>query len=136
MAQLLLSIDPGRAKHGIAVVDFDGGRVLEHSIRESTEIHDYLPALLSRYPEISVIVLGNGTGSKIANDLLQTLHVDIPMVLIDKSGSSERARARYCAEHPPKGWQRLLPAGMRSPTCPYDDYAAIVLAEDYLRGQS
>jgi hypothetical protein len=54
-------------------------------------------------------------------------------VVVEERHSTERARARYYQDHPPHGWQRLLPAGLRVPSEPYDDYAAVVMAEDYLQ---
>ena len=36
-------------------------------------------------------------------------------------------------EHRPKGIARLIPKGMRTPPEPIDDYAAVILAERYLK---
>ncbi|NER83551.1 MAG: resolvase, partial [Leptolyngbya sp. SIO1D8] len=42
------------------------------------------------------------------------------------------ARDRYWQMHPPSGWQRFLPAGMRQPNTPIDDIVAMLLIERYL----
>jgi hypothetical protein len=58
------------------------------------------------------------------------------IVLVDEKGTSLLARERYLKENPPAGWRRLLPSGMQIPKEPYDDYAALLLAERYLSNPS
>jgi hypothetical protein len=55
----------------------------------------------------------------------------LPLETVDEYNTSARARLRFVSENPAPGWRRLLPPGLRSPEVPYDDYAAILLAEDY-----
>ncbi|CAN0394535.1 unnamed protein product, partial [Phaeothamnion confervicola] len=43
------------------------------------------------------------------------------------------ARQRYYVENPPKGLWRLVPMGLQVPSVPVDDFAAVVMAEDYLK---
>jgi hypothetical protein len=134
MPRLVLSIDPGRAKHGVAIIEADAMRVVYRCVIEATSLTGTVNGLLTRFPSIAVIVMGDGTGSKAAVDLVRQVSGSTPMAVVNEVGTSERARARYCADHPATGWRRLLPMGLRHPDAPYDDYAAIVLAEDYLSG--
>jgi len=109
-------------------------RVVYRCVIEATSLTGTVNGLLTRFPSIAVIVMGDGTGSKAAVDLVRQVSGSTPMAVVNEVGTSERARARYCADHPATGWRRLLPMGLRHPDAPYDDYAAIVLAEDYLSG--
>jgi hypothetical protein len=52
---------------------------------------------------------------------------------VDEHLSSVEARSRYLDDHKPRGIARLIPKGMRTPPEPIDDYAAVVLAERYLK---
>jgi len=55
--------------------------------------------------------------------------------LVDERETTLLARARYFADHPPRGWRRLVPRGMLLPPRPIDDYAALLIAERYLKGR-
>jgi len=46
-----------------------------------------------------------------------------------------RARARYFAANPPRGWRRIVPRGMLLPPRPIDDFAAVLIAERFLAGE-
>jgi hypothetical protein len=50
-----------------------------------------------------------------------------PVRLVDEYETTRRARELYVAEHPPRGWRRLVPRGLLSPDRPIDDYAAILI---------
>jgi hypothetical protein len=124
----VLAIDPGRAKHGLAVVAPDGACLaravvptdaLIARVRDETERHTPFRLLL-----------GSGTGHRAVCDLL-TLAGFAPEVVPERE-TTRRARDRYFQEYPPSGWRRLLPRGLLAPPRPIDDFAALVLAEDWL----
>ena len=87
--------------------------------------------ILRRRPEITRILLGNATHSATLRKALAAAFPQMPVELVDEFNTSARARARYVQENPAPGWRRLLPPTMRSPEVPCDDYAALLLAEDY-----
>lgn len=129
----ILAIDPGTAKCGIAVVTQGTPPKIHH--REILPTESVIPRITALIPlhAISTILIGNATGSKgLVRTLRETLPPEIPLHTVSEAHTSERARARYHQENPPRGWHRLLPAGLRTPAEPYDDYAAIILAEDWL----
>ncbi len=131
--QAVLSIDPGRAKCGIAVVDSAG--VVHH--RAIVALDALVPALresMSRF-RIVALLLGDGTAGKAAMSLIQGLAPDIPLHRVDERYTSELARRRYVEDHPPTGLARLVPRGLRSPDAPYDDYVAVILAERWWKEQ-
>ncbi len=129
----ILAIDPGTAKCGIAVVK--KGTSLETLHREialSEEVNARVVALIPLHG-VSVVLVGNATGGKVlARTLRGILPAEILLHTVPEAHTSERARARYNQENPPRGWHRLLPSGLRTPPEPYDDYAALILAEDWL----
>jgi RNase H-fold protein (predicted Holliday junction resolvase) len=123
----VLAVDPGREKCGVAVSGPEGVVT-----RRVIGIAD-LPALLRDWVTtygIRVVVVGNQTGSKRVFDIARGLPVAVEEVA--ERGSTLQARERYFADHPPRGWKRLIPRSLQVPPEPYDDYAAIVLAEAYL----
>jgi hypothetical protein len=81
---------------------------------------------------VTRVVIGNRTGSAEAQAAIAGV-VREPVRLVDEAGTTLRARARYFAEHPPRGWRRLIPLSLQTPPEPYDDYVAVLLAEDALR---
>lgn len=138
IGSLLLAIDPGRAKCGLAVVrrpenPGDAPRCLERDIVETVRLTLAVADILRRRPEIGRFLLGNATHSAVLRRALAQAFPEIPLDLVEEHGTSMRARVRYVQENPAYGWRRLLPPGLRSPEVPYDDYAALLLAEDYLK---
>lgn len=51
---------------------------------------------------------------------------------VDERHTTERARAEYWRAHPPRGLWRLVPLGLQVPGEPYDDFAALIMARDFL----
>ncbi len=125
----VLAIDPGSAKCGIAVVQRDG-TVLFRAVVPAEVAAGRAGELAIEHSSCAIVV-GNGTASKPLLLRLQAAGLTAPIIPIDESYTSEAARARYLSANPPRGWERLLPRSLRSPTVPYDDYVAIILAERY-----
>lgn len=130
-AVVVLAVDPGRAKCGVALVHEDG-RTLHREVTSAQTLVVRVRDLMALYSP-SVLVVGNGTGSKPLLRELEQAHLPIPLHPIDESYTSEAARRRYVIETPARGWQRLLPLSLRTPDQPYDDYVAVILAEHWLQ---
>lgn len=129
--RVVLAVDPGRQKCGVAVVSADG--VQARAIAPP----DALPGLLRewiRRHAVTEIVVGDRTGASPVVEAAMAL--GLPVRRVDEAGTTLRARARYFADHPPRGWRRLLPLGLQTPPEPYDDYAAVLLAEARLRSSA
>jgi RNase H-fold protein (predicted Holliday junction resolvase) len=125
----LLAIDPGRDKCGLAVLDERG--VVARGVVPTATIGQ-VAYRWSREHDVSEVVLGDGTGYR---RVRRDLHgIDLPIAVVPERGTTWRARRRYFAEHRPRGWRRLLPLGLQAPPVPIDDYAAVLIAEDYLAG--
>lgn len=137
-ADIVLAIDPGTAKCGVAIVRRpttdapDRSNVLYREVVETERLVACVLNLLPTYPGIDAILVGNATrGSVLRRALQAAMPTHIPVHAVEEAFTSQRARARYQIENPPQGWQRLVPPGMRTPPRPYDDYVAMLLAEDY-----
>ncbi|MEN6371687.1 MAG: resolvase [Armatimonadota bacterium] len=124
----VLAVDPGRSKCGIAVVSSADG-ILHRAVIATNDLPGAVTSLITRFsPE--VMVIGSGTGSQEAISSLGDL--EVPVRVVNERHSTEEARARYFKDNPPRGWRKYVPIGLQTPPQPYDDYAAVVLAEEYL----
>ncbi len=130
MGRTVLAVDPGREKCGLALVTDEGVRF--RAIVPTVEIGLTCHYLLQQQTGATVIV-GEGTGARDVVAAIRQIVPDLAVTLVPEEHSTLRARARYFQEQPPRWWQRLLPRGMWTPPRPVDDYAAVVLAEDYLK---
>ena len=128
--KFVLGIDPGTRKAGYALVGGDGS-IRDRGVEEIGHLPERARTLMGDH-EVVAIALGAGTN---ANGLLGELSaLGVPVTLVDERETTLRARALYFADHPPRGWRRLLPISMQVPPRPIDDYAAALIARRYLAG--
>lgn len=130
--EVVLAVDPGREKCGIAVVHRTQG-ILYKAVVLTGELAAAAAALAAQY-RLATAIVGNSTSSRAARQELGALTVQgekLTIIPVDEYRSTDQARKRYWADHPPQGFRRLLPTGMQVPPVPVDDYAAVVLAERY-----
>ncbi|HEX5324794.1 MAG TPA: hypothetical protein VFW40_13485 [Capsulimonadaceae bacterium] len=130
--RVVLAVDPGSAKCGLALVSSPPFTLLQRRIAPTQQLAEEAASLLQSYPAAE-IVIGSGTGSPALIDALQKALPDRLIHKVDERDTSRHARERYCRENPARGLRRLLPAGLRSPEEPYDDYVAVLLAERFLQ---
>lgn len=126
---IVLSIDPGSKKCGVAVVSSDEG-VLEHRVLAVTSLGNLCSELSNLY-KFDHVIVGGSTGSAHVVLLVQGA-LECEVTVVDETHSTERARLRYFKDHPPTGLRRFLPLSLLFPPELYDDYAAVVLAEDFI----
>lgn len=125
----MLGIDPGTRKVGFALVEDMESPAIARGIEPLESLVERIAPLLAQHP-ISAVALGSGTNATRLARMLESLGV--PVHVIDETDTTYRARALYFAEHPPRGWRRLLPLGLQVPPGPIDDYAAMLIARRYL----
>lgn len=125
---MILGIDPGTVKAGFALLD-GNGTVLAQGIEEIGCLLDRIIRLRQEL-EIHEIALGCGTNADGVRKALDRLGLRV--TLVDEHGTTLHARRLYFADHPPRGWRRLIPIGMQLPPRPIDDYAAVLIARRYL----
>lgn len=124
----VIGIDPGRSKAGYALLD-DSGAVVAAGIEPLERLDGCVRDLLARWP-VRAIALGRGTNA--ARVRAGLMHFSLPIHLVDEHETSRFARGLYFADHPPRGWRRLIPLGLQLPARPIDDYAAILIARRFL----
>jgi len=150
----VLGIDPGRNKMGWALTDFDGNllssgicclyeqdvfltALAQGPARWADELSPWatenMKARVSQPEELSLVAVGNGTGSQETIKLLGRLGVQI--AIVDESGTTLEARELYWSLHTPSWWQRCLPRIMWFPPRPLDDLAAWAIARRSLFGR-
>ena len=127
----IIAVDPGSHKVGVAVVS-STPEILYKSVSSRDACNDLISGLIHEF-NVEVVVLGNGTCSKEIREFVETNFPKVHLEVVDETETSRFARERYLKENPPKGIGRLVPMGLRTPSEPYDDYVAVILAERYLR---
>ena len=126
---MIISIDPGKSKCGIAVVN-SSGEVLKREVVSTTNIVEILSEFINEY-SANKFLIGSGTFSKTVKKMIINSLPNIPIEVIDEKYSTEVARKLYFKEYPPKGIFKIIPLGLQIPPVPYDDFAAVVLAKKY-----
>ncbi|WP_449416692.1 pre-16S rRNA-processing nuclease YqgF [Phormidium nigroviride] len=127
---MILGFDPGRDKCGIAVMGVDR-EVRYHQVVLAENAIATIESLCSQFP-IELIVMGDQTTSRSWKQKISASLPLVEVVQVDERYSSLEARDRFWEMFPPKGFNRLIPQGMRTPPRPVDDIVAIVLIERYL----
>lgn len=126
---LVLGIDPGRVKAGLALVDANGA-VVWRAIVPANELRARLETVFAEN-EVRRIALGDSTASAetraLLDGILAAKALDLRVEMVDERESTLQARAVYFEHHPPRGWRRLVPLSLQNPPEPIDDFAAVVL---------
>ena len=127
--RFILGIDPGTRKAGYALVGSDGSTI-DRGVEEISRLPERARTLMGEH-DVVAIALGAGTNAGTLKTELSALG-GVPVHLVDERETTLKARALYFADHPPRGWRRLVPLGMQIPPRPVDDYAAVLIARRYL----
>lgn len=125
---MILAVDPGNQKCGVAVVA-DDYSVIEKLITPTPELKTTVGSLIQTY-QVAVIVVGDRTNCGKICQVLASL--GLPIERVDEDRSSMEGRYRFLKENT-RGLTALIPIGLRSPNRPYDDYVAVILAERFLQ---
>ena len=134
MEEIIIAVDPGREKCGVAVVGRQGGLVAK-SVVPAARMAAVVAELAERHAA-NTVVLGDRTGHRDAMAALAALRPGgraLSVSLVDEHRTTDEARARYWRDHPPRGLARLIPVTLKVPPVPVDDYVAVIIAERYFR---
>ena len=132
--RIVLAIDPGKSKCGVAVVRRGSDRrltTLWRGIVPPDEVVRLARQLGEDHP-VSMCLVGSGTT---ANPLVSALRETWPqcgVLVVDEESSTLEARELYWEEKGRRGWRILLPASLQVPPEQYDDFAAVVIAHRFL----
>ena len=129
----VLGLDPGTRKCGYALLSVLGAKPLTLGIAPLEGLEERLRELLASTadPPVTVAAIGRGTNAAAVAAIARGLGLEV--ALVDERETTLLARARFFDDHPPRGWRRLIPRGMQLPGRPIDDYAALLIAERYLK---
>lgn len=126
---MILAIDPGRDKCGLALLDYQK-RVHRQEIIPTKELALYLIPFF-RKQAVDFLILGDGTYSDAIKNKLEEI-TELPVYLVEESRTTLLAEERYRQDHLYRGWRRILAFIKSKPKRPVDDYVAIILAERFL----
>ena len=129
---VVIGVDPGSNKCGLAAVRATG-EILHLSIVPCAELAAKLGALREQV-QAETVVIGDRTGSAAVARAVREACPDARVEMVNEHNSTLRARDLYWLHNPPSLLARLIPQSFRVPPGPIDDYAAAVLAFDYLKG--
>ena len=87
----IISVDPGRSKCGLVLVDCERDRVLQGEVIATEAVLDTLQCWRQLAP-VERLVLGNGTASE---SLRNQLPADLPIKLVDEHGTTLQARKTH-----------------------------------------
>jgi RNase H-fold protein (predicted Holliday junction resolvase) len=129
----VIGLDPGTRKCGFAIVRELGATPVRLGIVPLGDLRGALREILIATPA-DVAAVGRGTNAEEVSRIVRDAGLRVE--LVDEYETTLRARARYFEDHPPRGLRRLIPRGMLLPDRPIDDYAALLIAERFLRGST
>jgi RNase H-fold protein (predicted Holliday junction resolvase) len=127
---MLMGIDPGRNKCGVAILTDEGKEVLKE-ISKTSDLSKKLEDLLQDY-SIDKIILGNGTYADKVFNILKLFFDEKEIIFVEEENSTYIAEEKYLKENPPLGLSFLNKVMKFKPKRPLDDYTAVVLVEKYL----
>ncbi len=127
--KIILSIDPGRKKCGIALVDSQL-RYIEGQVVNNEELIGQLKKYIDKYCP-SDIVVGSGTNSKNIINIIKEHFPEHPVITVKEEDTTWQARKYFFQYNPPAGWLKFIPISLRLPPRPYDDFAAYVIARRF-----
>lgn len=126
---MIFAIDPGSEKTGTALVNEDG-TLFKKKIIPTDTLEDMVGRIMSVYNPRAVVI-GNGTHhqelkQRVEQALLKS-GSSLKVSLVNEKYTTEMGKRLYWKENRPHGWNRLLPAGMRTIPVPVDDYVAWII---------
>ena len=123
---MILAIDPGKDKCGLALFNKDGKLVEQKIVRR----HDLIRAIL--HYQAATLVIGDTANGRQINEELLRHHPQEKIVLFPEQNTTRQAREAFWRANPPKGLWRLIPTSLRTLHVPVDDYAAAIIGRNYL----
>ena len=126
--QKFLSIDPGKSKCGLVLAEISEKKIYKAIILKTELIKDYVRHL-NTIEEISKIIIGNGTTSRMIVEKLDFLKKEI--ITFEEKNTTYRAKARYFELFPISGFKSLIPREVFILNKNLDAISALIILEDY-----
>ncbi len=126
----LISVDPGKEKCGIVLVDKESGVVLEGRVVHASALISTIIEFKNNF-SIEFVLLGNGTTSDFWESEIKNKCL-IETKLFEEKNTTLRARYRYWELWPKNKLLNLIPSGLIIPNENLDAVSALILIEDFL----
>ncbi len=123
-----ISIDPGKSKCGLVLVDIDTKEVDQAIILNTELLPDYVKNLKTS-ENILKVIIGNGTTSKENIERLEFIKKDL--IICEEKNTTYRAKERYFELFPIKALKKLIPNEIFILNKYLDAISALIILEDY-----
>ena len=124
----LISIDPGKCKCGLVLVDFLEKKV-DQAIVLNTESLPIYVKNLNASENISKVIIGNGTTSR--QNIEKLDFISNNLIIVEEKNTTLRAKKRYFEIFPTKGLKSFLPKDIFIMNKNLDALSALIILEDY-----
>ena len=126
----VITIDPGKSKCGLVLAEISEKKVYKAIILKSELLENYVRHLTAA-EEISQIIIGNGTTSKVIREKLYFFKKEI--ITFEEKNTTYRAKARYFELFPISGLKFLIPREVFILNKNLDAISALIILEDYCK---
>ena len=123
-----ISIDPGKSKCGLVLVDSHQKKVDQAIVLNSESLPNYVKNLKSS-ENISKVIIGNGTTSRQNIEKLEFIKNNL--IIVEEKNTTFRAKKRYFELFPIRGLKMLLPKELFILNKNLDAVSALIIVEDY-----
>ena len=124
----LISIDPGKCKCGLVLVDLYKKKVHQAIVLNTEFLPNYVKNLYST-ENISKVIIGNGTTSRQNIEKLRFIKKDL--IIVEERNTTLRAKKRYFELFPTRGLKTFLPKEIFIMNKNLDAVSALIILEDY-----
>lgn len=127
-----ISIDPGKSKCGLVLVDINEKKINQAIILRTELLVEHVRNLRAS-EEITKVIIGNGTTSKEKIDNFQFIKKDL--IVVEEKNTTYRAKERYFELFPITGLGILIPREIFIFNKNLDAVAALIILEDYCKSK-
>ena len=124
----LISIDPGKCKCGLVLVDLYKKKVHQAIVLNTEFLPNYVKNLHSS-ENISKVIIGNGTTSRQNIEKLDFIRNDL--IIVEEKNTTLRAKKRYFEIFPNRGLKSFIPKEIFIMNKNLDALSALIILEDY-----
>ena len=124
----LISIDPGKCKCGLVLVDLHKKKV-DQAIVLNTEFLPSYVKNLNGSGNISKVIIGNGTTSR--QNIKKLDFIRNNLIIVEEKNTTLRAKKRFFEIFPTKGLKSFLPKEIFIMNKNLDALSALIILEDY-----
>ena len=124
----LISIDPGKCKCGLVLVDFHKKKVDQAIVLSTALLPNYVKNL-NGSENISKVIIGNGTTSR--QNIKKLDFIRNNLIIVEEKNTTLRAKKRYFEIFPNRGLKSFIPKEIFIMNKNLDALSALIILEDY-----